>query len=252
MAVAADEKTLLSRRRKPGLWPLSAVAAVVVLALAAMTVAGVGLIQGRPYTFHGLPFDPPSPAPDFALTDQDGRPVRLSDHRGKMVLLYFGFTHCRTFCPTTLATWNKVVNLLQADDEQVRFVFITVDPERDTPERLKEYLAGSNPTFIGLTGPLEEIEDVTRGYNAYFKQVDSAADYMISHTTLTHVIDQTGSLVLAFRPDAEPQNIVADLKYFLRRQGVQRDGLMPEVGPPGRPLPDRPSLREEPHGEHRG
>lgn len=199
------------------LW-LSLALVVIVVGLAALAAAGAGLFRTQPYAFNGLPYEPPIPAPDFTLIDQYRQPVRLSDYRGKIVLLFFGFTHCPDACPTTLGTWLAVHRKLEAEAEQVRFVFITVDPERDTPERIKEHLDLFNPEFIGLRGSLAETEEVARAYNAFFEkvEVDSALDYLVNHTALTYVIDQDGQLVLAYPYNTGSQKITADLRYMLK------------------------------------
>lgn len=205
---------LLRRLRNPSL----------MAATALVLTTACSLPLSARHSFNGIPFETPREAPSFALINQDGAPVNLTDYRGKVVLLYFGFTHCRTYCPATLATWRSVRAQLGPQAEQVGLLFVTVDPWRDTPERLKEYLGQYDPTFIGLTGSEEEIEDVTSSYQAYFKHVhedqgpqDDAGAVLIKHTTLTHVIDQSGRLVLAFRPGAPPEEVVADLQYLLRQ-----------------------------------
>jgi protein SCO1/2 len=194
---------------------LFALAALVFLFVAPLIIERIT----RPYSFHGLQYDPPQRAVDFALTNQDGERVRLSGYRGKLVLLFFGYTHCPDVCPTTFAIWKRAQNLLQSDAEQVRFVFISVDPERDTPERIKAHLSLFSPSFIGLTGSLDEIEGVARSFGAYFKKEDigSAAGYSVAHTALTLVIDPSGNLVLAFPYGTPAEEIAADVRHLLKR-----------------------------------
>jgi len=185
--------------------------------LISLVAFGVRLLRPTSPTFTGLPYEPPIPGYDFALTDHHHRPVRLSDYRGKVVLLFFGFTHCPDACPTTLAHWMLVQRKLEAEAEQVRFVFITVDPERDTAEMIKTHLELFSPDFVGLRGSVDEIEAVAREYNAYIEkvEVDSALGYLVNHTALTYVIDQEGNLVLAFPYNTGSDLIVADLRYLL-------------------------------------
>ncbi|HSR30941.1 MAG TPA: SCO family protein, partial [Anaerolineae bacterium] len=109
-------------------------------------------------SFRGTVLDEPVDVADFALTDENGGVFRLSDQQGNVVLLFFGYTSCPDVCPTTLATWRKIHEALGEDAERVRFVFVTVDPERDTAERLGMHVNAFNPDFIGLTGTPEELD----------------------------------------------------------------------------------------------
>ncbi len=205
------------RRNSVG-WGILIIA--VLVALAVTTVQYVSLPFARPYTFHGSQFDPPPPAADFTLTDQEGRSVRLSDYRGRVVLLFFGYTHCPDVCPTTLAKLNYVVQELGEAAREVQVIFISVDPERDTPAAMKRYLSHFDPAFVGLTGRPEEIEAVTRAYGVYVEkeEVGSAAGYLVTHSARTYVIDREGRLVLTFAYETEPQDLAADLEQLLRRR----------------------------------
>ena len=191
----------------------------IVLTLLSTTIAGCSLLTSEPYIFNGMEFEDPVKAPNFALNDQNQRLVTLADLRGKVVLMFFGFTNCPDACPTTLGTWKQVYELLGDDASKVEFIMITVDPERDTPEVLKKYLALFNPEFIGLSGSIEELEHLAQDYNAYFQKVDvgSAAGYLVNHTTLTYVVDLHGDLVLAHRLyEVRPHELAEDLEYLLK------------------------------------
>lgn len=191
----------------------------VLLALAVMAAIHVGLPFARPYNFHGSQFNPPPPAADFSLTDQEGQRVKLSDYRGKLVLLFFGYTHCPDVCPTTLAKLRYALQELGEAAREVQVVFVSVDPERDTPEAMRRYLSHFDPAFVGLTGRPEEIEAITQAYGVYVEkeEVSSAVGYLVTHSARTYVIDREGRLVLTFAYEVEPQDIVADLKQLLRR-----------------------------------
>ena len=191
----------------------------LVLACLALVLIGPGTLvlnSLRSRTLHGLPIDPIEPAPDFTLLNQDRQFVSLSEYHGRVVLLFFGFTNCPDECPATMAVWRQVDSMLGADAEQVTYLFITVDPVRDTPEQLKAYLSIFSPTFVGLTGSSDDIEFVARSYAAFFANIPLAEDdYLVDHTTLTHLIDQDGNLIRAYPYGTLSDDIVADIRYLL-------------------------------------
>jgi protein SCO1/2 len=168
--------------------------------------------------FRGSPLAEPVAVPDFSLTNQYGDPFRLSDQRGDVVLLFFGYTQCPDVCPTTLATWRKVYEALGDDAERVRFVFVTVDPERDTAERLGAHVNAFNPDFVGLTGSPEELQPVYDIFDVHFEkdtESGSAAGYLISHTATTFVIDPEGQWRLRETFGTEVEDIVYDIRQLL-------------------------------------
>ena len=192
----------------------------IVLTLLSTTIAGCSLLTSEPYIFNGMEFEDPVKAPNFALNDQNQRLVTLADLRGKVVLMFFGFTNCPDACPATLGTWKQVYELLGDDASKVEFIMITVDPERDTPEVLKKHLALFNPAFIGLYGSVEEIQGVASDYNIYFEKADSgsAVGYLVDHSSLSYVIDTEGYLVLGHRSyEASSMDMVSDIKEILAR-----------------------------------
>lgn len=200
------------------LWKVFGALAIMLLLLMA---GSIYLLRSQPYEFHGLLYEPPELAFDFEFTDQDGQTVHLSDFQDQLVLLYFGFTNCPDACPTTLSTWRRVDKELGSQADEVAYIFITVDPERDTTEKLNKYMELFHPSFIALRGTLDYTEDVAQEYSVSMKIVeleDSAVEYVVNHTTLTFVIDQTGQRVLAYKDDtnATPQEMAADLKQLLK------------------------------------
>lgn len=132
----------------------------------------------------------------FTLTNHLGTKASLSDYKGKVVILLFGYTNCPDVCPMELAEIDRVIGKLGNKADQVQVLFITVDPERDTPEVLKEYLAFYNPSFVGLSGTVEEIYEVARRYKAHFvkREVGSEAGYLMGHTSSIYLIDKEGEL----------------------------------------------------------
>ena len=137
----------------------------------------------------------PVPVPDFTLTDQRGQAFRLSDQRGRVVVLFFGYTHCPDICPTNLAVWSRVEADLGADAKRVRFVYVTADPDRDTPQILGQYLKNFSPNFIGLTGAPDALEKVYETYRVIHQKQEvpgSAIGYAMAHSTDTDLIDPSG------------------------------------------------------------
>jgi len=140
----------------------------------------------------GTDIEPPREVADFTLTSHTGDPLSLSDLEGSPVLLYFGYTFCPDICPTTLAEFVRVKRLLGDDADQVHFVFVSVDGERDTPEVLARYLPAFDKDFIGLTGEENIIRKIGADYGLFFQKQDvsgTSADYLIDHTAASFLID---------------------------------------------------------------
>jgi len=158
------------------------------------------------------------PADDFKLTDQDGQPFRLSRLRGRAVLLFFGYTHCPDACPTTMAKLATVYKMLGSDASQVVTIFVSVDPQRDTPGVLKQYLGYFHLNSIGLTGPKEEIDAVVKQYGARYEieQSDSAAGYHVNHSTDLYLLDRKGQLAKSFKYNDRAQAIADDVRQVVR------------------------------------
>lgn len=159
------------------------------------------------------------PAPGFTLTDQYDRLFHLSDQKGRVVILFFGYASCPDVCPTTLSVWKQVHEALGDDAHQVRFVFVTVDPERDTKERLKVHLDLFNSDFIGLTGTEAELEAVYQAYGVYREKVtlsDSALGYQVTHTSSGYVIDPDGAWRLRHPFGTPVEDIVHDIRQLVK------------------------------------
>ncbi len=178
---------------------------------------------GAPHQFAGSQLNPPKPLADWTLIDQHGDPFRLSEQRGNVVLLYFGYTNCPDFCPTTMGDWKQIRAQLGAEAERVRFALITVDPERDTPDVLARYLDHFDSSFLGLRPTPEQLQTLSREYGA---GVDSHAqgghDHHggspdpTMHGTYTYVIDTQGRLRLLFSAGSPVDGMVGDLRALLR------------------------------------
>lgn len=177
-------------------------------------------IQGL-YTFKGTLIDPPIPAKDFSLNDQSDHPFRLSKQRGKVVLLFFGYTHCPDLCPRTLTHFRNIADALGEKADRVAFVMITTDPERDSPEMLRGFVTSFNPKFIGLRGTKQELDRVYENYWVYVekegkKGVNHDGKYLVAHTSSIFVIDQNGNLVLTFPYGMEANEMLSDIAYLVR------------------------------------
>jgi protein SCO1/2 len=189
------------------------------IAVAAMAAIGVKMLS-RPYAFRGSLVDPPTPAPDFALNDQYGQSFRLSGQRGKLVLIFFGYTNCPDVCPATLAEFKQVRTQLGAQAERVRFVFITVDPQRDTLERMKTYLDAIDQNIVGLSGSQADLDPVWRDYGVYHQtQPGSSTDNsleVIEHSAPVYLVDTQGDLRLTYPPVPAVDDLLQDIRYLLR------------------------------------
>ncbi len=154
----------------------------------------------------------------FQLTDQDGRPRTLADFRGKAVVVFFGYTQCPDVCPTTLAEITEAKRLLGPDGARVQGVFVTVDPQRDTPELLKSYMANFGPDFVALRGTPEQLAEVAKEYKIYYKKVDgkSPGSYTMDHSAGSYVYDPQGRVRLYTRYGTGPEALASDLKVLLK------------------------------------
>jgi protein SCO1/2 len=154
---------------------------------------------------------------ELALTDHTGKPRTLADFRGKAVAVFFGFTHCPDVCPTTLATMKAVKDQLGADGDRLQVLFVTVDPERDTPEFLSRYVTAFDPSFLGLTGTPDAIAQTAKQFKVYYQKVPGKTPdtYTIDHTASTYLYDPQGRLRLFVRHGQPVDPIAQDVKTLL-------------------------------------
>jgi protein SCO1 len=151
----------------------------------------------------------------FKLVDQDGRTVTEQDMKGKPFLVFFGFTHCPDVCPTALFDIAEVFRKRGPDADRAAALFITVDPERDTPEAMKSYLSSFDPHLRGLTGDEAAIDSVTKAYRAYAKKVPNPdGSYTMDHTALVYLMDKEGRFVAPFNLKRRPEDSAADLRRY--------------------------------------
>jgi len=187
-----------------------------------LTIGVAVLVFAKPASFRGTTFGEPYPlASEIELRRSDGSSFRLSELRGNVVLLFFGYTSCPDVCPTTLAELKLTLSELKDEDvAQVKVLFVTVDPKRDTPERVQEYVNRFNPAFVGLSGSQAELEKIWQAYGVYreITQGTSAAGYTVDHTARVTVIDQQGNLRISFGFDTPVEDMVHDLKLILKQK----------------------------------
>ena len=146
---------------------------------------------------------------DFALVDQHGAPFELQGLRGQAAMLFFGYTYCPDICPVTLSKMGRVYQLLGEDQQELTTLFVTVDPKRDTQEKLAEYLDYFALDAIGLRGDKEEIDQVVRQYGAHYSLGEEQASYLVDHSTYTYLIDQQGKVRFLFRQSDGPELMAA-------------------------------------------
>ena len=192
-----------------------------VVAMLGAFLGGLVLVFGAILLITGRSPSPIGPAiaavgGPFHLEDQNGRPVSDEDMKGRPFLVFFGFTHCPDVCPTTLFDISEVLKRLGKDADRTGAIFITVDPERDTPAVLKDYLSNFDPHLRGLTGDASAVEAALRAYRVYAKKVPlSGGDYTMDHTAVVYLMDKDGRFVAPFNLKRTPQAAADDLRRFL-------------------------------------
>jgi len=154
---------------------------------------------------------------DFSLTDHNGQARRLADFRGKVVVLFFGYTQCPDVCPTTLATMREAMTLLGEDANRVQVLFVTVDPARDTPALLAQYVPAFHPDFLGLYADENGTAAVAKEFKVFYARQPGSTpgSYSIDHSTGSYAFDTQGKLRLLLRHGETPNNVAADLKLLL-------------------------------------
>ena len=167
--------------------------------------------------FQGVDVTGADYAKDIPLTDVNGQKRSLKDFSGKVVAVFFGYTQCPDVCPTTLQELLEVKQALGADGDKLQAVFVSLDPERDTPEVLKAYLANFDQSFVGLSGTPEELAAVVKDFKIYFKKVPGKAEgtYTVDHSAGTYLYDPQGRLRIYERYGAGPQVLVQDVRALL-------------------------------------
>jgi protein SCO1/2 len=170
----------------------------------------------KPHQWNGSPYQNPKPAPEIILMDTQGEEFKLSEQEGKVVLLFFGYTYCPDVCPATVAEMRIVFDQLGENADRVVFGFVTVDPERDTPDVLESYLSRHGAQFYGLRGDLEQLEPIKAAYGVYAeKDSQDLQNYLITHTARVFLVDTEGILQTNYSFGTYPEEILADVQYIL-------------------------------------
>jgi protein SCO1/2 len=193
---------------------------VIVLGLlAAFLPTWIEQYLNPPREIRGVPTNPPKPMPDFELTDQNGKALKLSDLRGKPILMFFGYTFCPDICPVTMADFRRVRTLLGDKASNVTFVMVSFDGERDSPEVMKRYVEAFDPTFIGLTGDPAKVATISADYGSFAelkKRVDGTqSDYIVGHSTYAYLLDAKGNWRITYPFGTAPNIIAQDVTRIL-------------------------------------
>lgn len=182
---------------------------LALLTLPALTACGPDAPKLHGMDLSGMPTG------DFQLQDTRGQTRTLADYRGHPIMLFFGFTQCPDICPTALTRALEIKSLLGADADKLRVLFITVDPERDTPEILAAYTQAFDPGFVGLRGTAEQTRAAAQAFKVFYQKVATGSSYTMDHTALTYIIDAQGKLRLALRHQQTADECVQDLRTVL-------------------------------------
>lgn len=188
----------------------------LLLILATGLLAGCDTAQTH-LKFNATELIDPQFARDFELRDPSGQIRRLADWRGKVVLIFFGYTQCPDVCPTALNRAAAVMERMGTDANRVQVLFVTVDPARDTPELLAEYVPAFHPSFLGLYASLEDTPKMAKEFKVFYKMNPgkTPSTYTIDHSVTTFAYDPTGKLRLAIGHDATPEAVTQDIKTLL-------------------------------------
>ncbi len=177
------------------------------------------------YQFYGIPYL--QQVNDFSLINQDGKKVKFSDFKGKYLLVFFGYTYCPDVCPTSMLRISDVLEELGDYKKYVKVLFISVDPERDTPEALKKFISFYDKTgkyIVGLTGKPEEIKKVAKQFRAFYQKVpvkNKEVGYLVDHSAYIYLVDPKGIIRMIYRPDNDdPKRIAEDIKQIIKMFGT--------------------------------
>lgn len=187
-----------------------------LLAVASALALTLAACDSKP-AFSGIDITGADYATGFSLTDHNGQPRTLADFQGKVVVVFFGFTQCPDVCPTSMSEMAEAKRLLGADGDRFQGLFVSVDPERDTPEIMREYMASFDPTFLALYAAPEALPDVAKSFRIYYKKVEGSTptNYTMDHSAGSYVYDPQGRIRLYNRYGSGAQALANDVKLLL-------------------------------------
>lgn len=196
-------------------WCVKSVTFLMVGIVVVLSLVGCS----QPYEYHGAVYTPPQTAAAVTGTNWDNRPFHLSELQGKVVLLFFGYTHCPDVCPLTMAELAQLYEQLGEKANDVAVVFISTDPARDTPERMAQYIPAFHRDFYGVHVSEPELAAIKQAYGVYAEkhedgEQEASADYFVDHNSYIYVIDQQGQLRLAFSPHIPKDELLADVEHL--------------------------------------
>ncbi|MGJ7490156.1 SCO family protein [Variovorax sp. ZT4R33] len=177
-----------------------------------------GCTEAKP-SFNAVDMTGADYAKNFALKDADGKERTLADFKGKVVVLFFGYAQCPDVCPTTMTEMAQVKQQLGKDGDKLQVLFVTVDPERDTPEVMKAYMGAFDPAFVALIPTQEQLAAMAKDYKAYYKKVDgrTPTSYSMDHSAASYIYDTQGRLRLYARYGAGVAPMVADVQALIKQ-----------------------------------
>jgi protein SCO1/2 len=215
-------RPVLAPRRGAPVRPLRAACVRAALLVGTLAATATACDRLRPPTFHGAAVEPPGSAPALRLP-RAAAPgdtfdlARATADSGRAALVFFGYTHCPDVCPTTLHDWVHVKRALGPDSARVRFLFVTVDPERDTPAVVARYVADVDGDFVGLAGTRADVDAVQRAWGvASFREGGDDGAYTVAHPAQLFAVDAEGRLRLTYSLGARPADVAADLRRLVR------------------------------------
>jgi protein SCO1/2 len=190
---------------------------LLTLLVMAVLLAGCDKLSNKPQSFQNTDVTGLEYGKGFALTDHHGKPRTLADFRGKVVVMFFGYTQCPDVCPTTMAEMATVLKQLGPAAAKVQVLFVTLDPERDTQPLLAQYVPAFDPRFLGLYGTPDQTAQVAKEFKVFYSKVPGAApgNYTIDHTAGSYVFDQQGKLRLFVRNGQDPRAVAHDIRQLL-------------------------------------